>query len=848
MKGFTAERASIAAACTGLAGLGLAWISRAASILPPPGAPVLGDARVPALMHLAADLALWAALLRLVRRAMPPAGLFAFAVVALALAALSPIAPRPVGIPLLARPPLAAAPDSGWELLGWPFGHALGALLVWLPAAALAVSPKRTGHRPLLAACAAAAILVASVCAQPGPLPPPFATELLFGALLLNGACAAALAGLAPATSYAVLVGIALLDPAPERLPRWFGPGVDAAAPANVHSGSYTGPLVHAQGVLLQVRLQGSLRPPDSQLYLLTAGGRRVDPFQRSAAAAPPAWRRLNFPVPSEPFALIARVAPGTTLRFTDPQPVARSAWLAGKVIATWPVWIVLAGLFAALAAANLSVALPRAPWLPWLALLAYAVFLSRHIDATAGPNDSGGYLNSAKLIAHGAVTAAPRLPLPAAALAAWPADPGAFAATTFVPTPDGRLAPEYPVGFPLLVAAAAQVLPWRVAVPAVILLHLLAGVWLTYLLGRAVSLPPAWAGAGAAIIALNAVYLFQGLQPQSDGPALVWVTLAFLCALRERPAAAGLAAAVAVLIRPSNSLSLLPLALCFARPGGGRPLLRFIAGGLPGAAFLLWYNHRLFGHVLTTGYGDPAQVSAGFGLRFVPLTLRSYARWLPYYFTPVVLLAPIAPFLRAIPGRTRLILAVWAGTFVCFYAAYWCTYDNWYNLRFLLPAAPALVLLGLWTTRAAARRWAVPPIATAAAAAAMLTVAVAGAFQERVTYWMRANQVHAAGARWAAGHLPPDAVVFAKAATGPLMYYSDLAFVRMDSAPARSDDFFAALRRAGRPVYAVTYHWEQPNFQWGHGNGTGYPPLPGRWIRRAVLGERQIFVWERAP
>lgn len=848
MQRLTAQRGIVAAALAAGAGLGLAWISGTASVLPPPGAPVLGDARLAALVHLAADLVLWGAVLALVRRCLSPAGLLAFAAAGLAFAALSALGPRPIGIPLFAHPPASAAPAGGWALLGWPFPTPWAAILIWLPSLALLLSPRRSRHALLLVACAAAgAAVIASACA-PASAPLPFATEALFAALLLNAVCLAVLGPLLPVALYVAATGIALVDPGPGRVPSFSGPPADAAAPADIHTGDYAGPWIGAQGALVQVRIQGRMQPPGSELYLRTRRGRRIEPLQAAAAAAPPHWRRVNFPWPGEPFQLIARQSPGAGLRFTDPVPIARAAWLAGKLLATWPYWIAAAGLLAWASASTLTLRPPRAPWLPWVALLAYAAFFSRHIDSTAGPNDSGGYLNSAWLIAHGSVTAAPRLPLPAAEAAAFSPRGDAYAATTFVPTADGRLAPAYPVGFPLLVAAAGHLLPWAAAVPALILLQLVAGVVVTYLVARAVDLPRAWSALAAAIIGLSAVYLFQALQPQSDGPALVWVTLAMLCALRDRPVAAGLSAALAVLIRPADSVALVPLALCFARTGGMRPFLRFILAGLPGAIFLAWYNHRLFGHVLTTGYGAPAQVGAQFGLRYVPLTLRAYARWLPYYFTPVVALAPAAPFLPSIPGRTRLVLAAWAFVFAAFYAAYWCTNDRWYNLRFLLPAAPALVILGLWTVRAATRRRPLPFPAAALATAALLALAVWGGVRQRVTYWMRANEVPALCARWTAGHLPANAVILARAATGPLMYYTRFPFVRTDSAAARSAAFYAALRRAGRPIYAVTYHWEQPDFQWGRGLGTGYPPAPGRWLRRAAFGDGQIFVWERSP
>ena len=68
------------------------------------------------------------------------------------------------------------------------------------------------------------------------------------------------------------------------------------------------------------------------------------------------------------------------------------------------------------------------------------------------------------------------------------------------------------------------------------------------------------------------------------------------------------IATALAVMIRPSNCLSLLPLGICFA--GKWRQLAWWLLGGLPGGALQLWYNHTLYGNAFTTGYGDVKNVS----------------------------------------------------------------------------------------------------------------------------------------------------------------------------------------------------------------------------------------------
>src|SRR5262249_28069924 len=162
---------------------------------------------------------------------------------------------------------------------------------------------------------------------------------------------------------------------------------------------------------------------PESELYLETSDGKRTYPLERTIDATT-RWHRLNFNPPKTAFRLVARsTAADTYLAFTAPEEIQRSSWLAHKFVMTSQWWLA-AGLVLTLGAlllqprraTSLDLPPPRSPWpIPvWptgvtLALLAYAILLSRHLDPTAGPNDSGGYLNNAKLIAHNHLTAPPR-------------------------------------------------------------------------------------------------------------------------------------------------------------------------------------------------------------------------------------------------------------------------------------------------------------------------------------------------------------------------------------------------------------------------------------------------------
>ncbi|MEO5958020.1 MAG: hypothetical protein ABIZ49_09110, partial [Opitutaceae bacterium] len=654
--------------------------------------------------------------------------------------------------------------------------------------------------------------------------------------------------------------------PARSALPAF---GTWSAEGSGVGTGEFVSEPRTSPFAFVQILVAGTLRPPATSLVLRDAAGRETAPLD-GAVLAPDRWRRINFPTPEGPFRVVARDASTTEwLAFTAPIEVSAVSRFAGKLPRIWP-WLLGSGL--ALAAGGLVVGLQRSAspgpdtadgrepllvWgmLPFIGLFAYAVFFSAHIDTTAGPNDSGGYLNSAKTLLTGNVTAAPRMLFGAEA---GETDITPYAATTFKPRGDGRLVPEYPVGFPLEIWAVAQFLPLEKAVPTLILAQLVLGVVFTMLLAKAFGLADGWAWLAGGTIGFSPVYLFQGLQPQSDGPSLVWVTAAVYWAWTSRKhpwraILAGLATALAVLIRPANVLCLLPIALCLA--GSWRQTVGWALAGLPGALWLAWYNRELYGSPLATGYGA---VGSGFGWRFLPLTLRSYARWLPEFFTPAVVGALAMPFIRTIPGRARLVLAGWIAAFVGFYAVYWCTWDNWYNMRFVLPAAPAMVVSALLVLRHVCERRGAglfssgPPWRTWVPTAALVMGALGflsfRTIERRVTYWTRANGGHAVAAQWIRHNVPSNAVVFAQPATNPLMYYTDLVFVRSDHEKIRSSpEFFQRIASAGRPIYALTYHWEARGFDWARdGHGSGHPDLPGTWERIAALWDDDIHVWKQ--
>jgi hypothetical protein len=447
---------------------------------------------------------------------------------------------------------------------------------------------------------------------------------------------------------------------------------------------------------------------------------------------------------------------------------------------------------------------------LPGLALLLYALLLAHYMGACAGGPDSAGYLNNARLLSRGQFQA------PLIALADPP--PDQLPAYTYVPlcfnpSRDGRtLMPTYPLGLPLLIMAAAGLVGWAWAPTMVIGLQSLLGLWLMHRMARACGLEPGWSLLAAAILAASPLYFFLSLQALSDLPAMVWTTAAVLCAWesRDRPGlalAAGAALSLAVLVRPTSLLALLPVGLALGC--STRPWAWLLAGGLPGALFFFRANLAAYGRGFTTGYGDMAGL---FRLENIPVTLEHYARWLPLLLTPFLAFAVGLPFVRGLPSRLKITLAAWALVFPVFYATYFHTHELWWSLRFILPAFPPLLIASMLVLHDLFARLQVRPrLAWAAPAGGLMLLGGVLWCQHLRAYGAgRSERAYAELAGWLEDHLPPNAVIATMQAGAALYYYDSFVLVRWDV--LQPDDFrriAAACAAAGRPIYAALFDYE---------------------------------------
>ncbi len=474
------------------------------------------------------------------------------------------------------------------------------------------------------------------------------------------------------------------------------------------------------------------------------------------------------------------------------------------------------------------------------LLVAGYAVFVAHYISPHAGGADSSGYLNSARLLGR-AKFLVPARELPGHTLTE-------FGEMVYQPLgfriqpARGEMVPTYPIGLPLHLLSAAQIAGWHNAAPAVNLIVALACAGLLWAFVRRLALPPACAAGAVVLLWLCPLFLFCAIQPMSDLLALGWTLAALYCALGARDnwrwgLACGAAIGMAVLVRPTNALLVVPVMVALGFRF--RAYLPVALGGLPGAACFAFYNWRVYGSPLITGYGD---VSTSFNRDFVPHNLAHFAHWIPTLLTPLIVVALAAPFLPALRQRGYAVLAAWFFTLTGFYAFYYHSGETWWYLRFILPAFPALILVTVAVLAAARSAWGLrPAIAATVTVILVLGAGVWQAWQVKqldVLDFERNERSYPDAAHWAQQNLPARSAIFCMQVSGAFYYYTDFLLLRWEQVDAgKYNPLLAAIAQDGRPVYAALFAFETPE---------ALEKIGGHWTKLNTVG--QVTFWQRQP
>ena len=441
-----------------------------------------------------------------------------------------------------------------------------------------------------------------------------------------------------------------------------------------------------------------------------------------------------------------------------------------------------------------------------------------------AGGSDSHCYLNQAELFARGQV----RDFEPLAIDSSWPGTPEAFVpgGHTAVPGSAGVFVPVCPAGYSVALAAARTVggrdaMFWVTPLMAGIV------VWLAFVLARRIGGPRS--GLLAAVFAASSPpFLFQAMTPMNDVTTTAAWCAVLVAANRaggsplSRSLLSGALAGCALAVRPN----LLPLAAAVAMwlvmsntPLRARSAVRTLAAFgvaiLPGVLFVMAIQNAMHGSPVRSGYGD---LSPLFSAAHVWPNLARYPRWLVEAHTPLILAALMSPLVARDPLTRRYCL--WLITFsAAVFACYlpYVVFEDWWYLRFVLPAIPPLMALTAFVVCRAIDQFPFPARSiaffAAAAVVAVLYVQFAarhGAFGLRDFEW----RFRAAG-EYVASRLPANAAFLTGHQTGSIRFYaarSTAGWGFID--PGGLDQAIEFLRRHGRKPYLLFEAWEVPDFR----------------------------------
>jgi hypothetical protein len=276
---------------------------------------------------------------------------------------------------------------------------------------------------------------------------------------------------------------------------------------------------------------------------------------------------------------------------------------------------------------------------------------------------------------------------------------------------------PVFSFGFPLLLAAAqlafgAAAAFWVVPVLGglVMLLVFLIGLRLFAGLGE----PTRYltSALAALLLASTPKQIAHALVPMSDVPAQCFVALAVWLALRDRGQAqwlgVGVALGMAYLVRHSAMVALLPIGfVAWHSPRRWRNLAALLSALAVLITPDLWYRAQNLESVLAAESPEAQIVGAQFvwpSLRFMGHGLFSWRG-----FGPLVLFGVLGSMgLWRAQRRAFWVLLLWVLGFIGLHAPLMLTTQHENELRYLLPAYPALVL-GMAAGVGMVMRWVYP-------------------------------------------------------------------------------------------------------------------------------------------
>lgn len=257
-----------------------------------------------------------------------------------------------------------------------------------------------------------------------------------------------------------------------------------------------------------------------------------------------------------------------------------------------------------------------------------------------------------------------------------------------------------------------------------------------------------------------------------------------------------------------------------------------FAAGVAPGGIAVALIQQMFYGSPLRSGYGT---LDGLFAFDRVGPNAVRYFTWMSAAHTPAWLLALAAPFVLRPRRLVTLLIALAVVNVVCYLP--YTVFNDWWYLRFLLPAIAIVTVVMVATFEAiVARLVHLAPRKGArrapdhlaprkgapymAVMCAVFTIALALALvrearARRVFDLPRLEGRYSRAGAYVADHLPPNALLLASWESGSLRFYGHRTTLVWDVLdPAWLDRAVAYTRTRGLEPYLVFERWEEPIFR----------------------------------
>jgi hypothetical protein len=249
-----------------------------------------------------------------------------------------------------------------------------------------------------------------------------------------------------------------------------------------------------------------------------------------------------------------------------------------------------------------------------------------------------------------------------------------------------------------------------------------------------------------------------------------------------------------------------------------------FAAASAPGCLAVALIQQMFYGSPLRSGYGSLDVLFAAANI--VPNAAK-YFTWMWQSHTPAWLIALAAPLV--LPGSLTALLLSLAAVNVACYLPY-AVFNDWWYLRFLLPAIAIVIVLMTAVIDAIAariqfreeasptdlsrtRRVCAAVVGVVAAVICLLFIQQARARSVFDVHRLEARYERAGV--YVAGHLPPNALVITSWESGSIRFYGHRKTLVWDALdPAWLDRAIAYSRARGLEPFLLFERWEEPIFR----------------------------------